>query len=120
MGGGWSGAWAASVLTWCRCCSARARSQHSPASPRPTPAPQLCVGFALPVWAGALTEADARAAFAAAHVADLQPAEKKWAVSAFVGYEWWALLWQLPALGLIAWHVLLAGATVLARLGCGG
>lgn len=82
---------------------------------------QLCLGWLLPVWVAALSEANARARFAAQHAAHLQPQEKQWAVVAAVGYEWLALGYQFPMACLIAWHLLLAATAGSARwLGSGG
>ena len=74
------------------------------------PRPQLALGWALPVWAAALVEGQARARFAAQHAQQLHEADKGWAVSTAVGYQWLSALFQLPMLCLILWHLLLAAA----------
>ncbi|KAL4422306.1 hypothetical protein ABPG75_008503 [Micractinium tetrahymenae] len=71
---------------------------------------QLALGWALPVWAAALGESQARARFAAQHAQQLEEGEKDWAVSTAVGYQWLSALFQFPMLCLILWHLLLAAA----------
>jgi hypothetical protein len=85
------------------------------------PALQLCLGWVLPVWVAALSEAGARARFASQHVAHLHPSEKEWAARAAVGYEWLSLAYQLPCMCLITWHLLVAAAVVARwQSGAGG
>ena len=62
----------------------------------------------------------ARARFAAQNVPLLQPEEKVWAVSAFVGYEWAAMLYQFPMMALAVWHLMLAATAAVAQHGGGG
>ena len=78
--------------------------------------PQLCWGWALPIWAAVLAETHARARFAAHNVAHLLPVEKEWAVAAAVGYDWMSLGFQFPVFCLTLWHALLAAATAAAAL----
>lgn len=57
----------------------------------PLPASQLCLGWALPIWAALLSEVGARSQFAARNLQHLQASEKEWAVTAAVGYDWAAM-----------------------------
>lgn len=86
------------------------RPPHS-RTPSLVPArPQVCLGIVVPLWAAVLGEEYARARFAAANVAHLQPSEKEWAVMAATGAEWLAALFQLPLACLVVWYALLAAA----------
>ncbi|PRW45549.1 hypothetical protein C2E21_6053 [Chlorella sorokiniana] len=52
---------------------------------------QLCLGWALPIWAALLSECGARSQFAACNLQHLEASEKEWAVTAAVGYDWAAM-----------------------------
>ncbi|KAI3424734.1 hypothetical protein D9Q98_008123 [Chlorella vulgaris] len=101
--------------------SSRGSVVHAAGGAKEAQLPFLCLGWVLPVWVAALSEAGARARFASQHVAHLHPCEKEWAVRAAVGYEWLSLVYQLPCMCLITWHLLVAAAVVARwQSGAGG